>query len=124
MYMYKVRNVKIIKLLLNFIDSKQVDASSYIIFLGDIFDLMVGKQVEYYSLYQDFFDSIKYLVRKKKKVIFIEGNHDFHLGNLFKDKYPDLKVEVINQVEFKHNFSSLPSYSFEKDSLGGSGIIV
>ena len=69
--------------LLSFMKDKRVLDSESIFFLGDIFDLMVGNHAEYIDQYSDFFNALANLLKKKKKVFFFEGNHDFHLRRLF-----------------------------------------
>lgn len=63
---------------------EEVERASEVYLLGDIFDLMIGNHKEYYEEYDDFFNDIKTMLEKGKKVFFIEGNHDFHLKKLFK----------------------------------------
>ena len=69
--------------LMRFMSEKKVLESDFIIFLGDIFDLMVGGHKEYIEYYSDFFEALKTLLMANKKVFFFEGNHDFHLRDLF-----------------------------------------
>ena len=70
--------------LLSFMNHESVLDSDLIIFLGDIFDLMVGNHQEYINEFEEFFLQLEKMLRNNKKVIFFEGNHDFHLGGLFK----------------------------------------
>ena len=70
--------------LLSFMNHKSVLDSDLIIFLGDIFDLMVGNHQEYIKEFEEFFLQLEKILNDNKKVIFIEGNHDFHLEGLFK----------------------------------------
>ncbi len=57
--------------------------SDKVIFLGDIFDHVVGNHVEYLKKYQFFFEELDKLLALDKEVVFIEGNHDFHIKELF-----------------------------------------
>ncbi len=65
-----------------FLDSTQVEESKYIFLLGDIFDLMVGCHDQYLNLYKSIFENLSQLALSGKKIYFLEGNHDFHLGEL------------------------------------------
>ncbi len=79
--------------LLSFMNHKSVLDSDLIIFLGDIFDLMVGNHQEYIDEFEEFFLQLEKLLRKGKKVIFFEGNHDFHLEGLFNFFLDNRKLE-------------------------------
>jgi len=78
--------------LLGFLNSEQVRSSHFIIFLGDIFDLMVGNHTEYIDLYSEFFEKLKSLNKEGKKISYFEGNHDLHLSGLFKTHFPFIDV--------------------------------
>lgn len=80
----RVENDKGHKVLESFINHPIVNESEEVYFLGDIFDFMVGGQVQYLNHYKFFFDLISKLIHKNIKVIYVEGNHDFHLEAVFK----------------------------------------
>ncbi len=69
------------KMLMNFINSKEVKDSEVVILLGDIFDLLIGPHLEYLSEYDEFFEKFKKLL-KSKEIWWFEGNHDFHFEKL------------------------------------------
>lgn len=69
-----------------------------VIFLGDIFDLVIGNHTEYYEKYKYFFDRLKDLQENSICVYYIEGNHDFHLEKLL-EKF-EVKVHK-NPVKIK-----------------------
>lgn len=71
------------KILNLFLNNKEVNDSDVVIFLGDIFDIMIGNYQEYFEEEKEFFTWIK-ANHKTKKIYFHEGNHDFHLEKLFK----------------------------------------
>jgi UDP-2,3-diacylglucosamine hydrolase len=71
-------------LLLAFLRNPDVQSSDIIFLLGDIFDLMIGPHSQYFSRYQNYFAEIQSLIKKGKKICYVEGNHDFHLRNLYK----------------------------------------
>ena len=71
------------QLLLSFLGNRKVVASSAIYFLGDIFDLMVGNHKGYFRDYKEFFDALEILIRRGVKIHYVEGNHDFHIKELF-----------------------------------------
>jgi UDP-2,3-diacylglucosamine hydrolase len=66
-----------------FINHPKVKESQEVYFLGDIFDMMVGDQQKYLDQYDFFFSSINSLIQNNIKVTYVEGNHDFHLENVF-----------------------------------------
>lgn len=72
-------------LLISFLTHRSVVESSAVFLLGDIFDLLLGKQEFYYSQYNLFFEALKNLVNNDVKIYYFEGNHDFHLRKLFKN---------------------------------------
>ncbi len=50
--------------------------------LGDIFDLLVGPFDFWKSIHKDFFKELNEWVQAGKKVLWIQGNHDFYLKDL------------------------------------------
>src|SRR5690554_25996 len=84
------------QLLLSFLNHPEVQSSDYIVFLGDIFDLMCGPHQEYADSYSHLFNVIAELKQKNKKIFYFEGNHDLHLSGLFKKVWND-EVMAISQ---------------------------
>jgi UDP-2,3-diacylglucosamine hydrolase len=80
------------RLLCSFLDHPIVKESDYIVLLGDIFDLMCGPHAEYIRSYDHIFKKLDGLARTGKKVLYYEGNHDVHLGKLFKKIWPGGEV--------------------------------
>ncbi|GAB4017189.1 MAG: UDP-2,3-diacylglucosamine diphosphatase [Bdellovibrio sp.] len=72
-------------ILSKFLKNKTVLKSNKIIFLGDIFDFMVGNYFEYLDMWNEFFSWIE-KQQHKCEIHFVEGNHDFHLESLFNQK--------------------------------------
>jgi UDP-2,3-diacylglucosamine hydrolase len=70
--------------MLSFLNNQDVISSDGIILLGDIFDLMIGPHTQYFERFARFFEIIKELIKNKKKIFYVEGNHDFHLKMLYK----------------------------------------
>ncbi len=71
------------KLLLAFLNHEKVQNADAVYLIGDIFDLMIGPHSQYFSRFQNFFNQLKSLLEKNKKIYYIEGNHDFHLKKLY-----------------------------------------
>lgn len=94
------------KYLLNFVEHDEVLKSDVIIFLGDIFDVLVGSYNHYIVEYQDFFKKIS-ILSQTKKIYYFQGNHDFHLDKLFKkiEKKFGLKKENFSLIKNEHVFS-------------------
>lgn len=90
------------KLLELFVNSNQVKEADRVYFLGDIFDFMVGNRKQYLEKYDFFFKTILDLINQKKKVIYIEGNHDFHLEKIMNGFAKDNRL-TIDQFEHSKN---------------------
>jgi UDP-2,3-diacylglucosamine hydrolase len=71
------------ELLLNYLRNPDVQSSDIIFLLGDIFDLMIGPHSQYFARFQNYFSELRVLLKNNKKVYYVEGNHDFHLKNLY-----------------------------------------
>lgn len=80
-------------LLLEFLRNPDVQSSDIIFLLGDIFDLMIGPHSQYFARFQDYFNEIKKLIKDGKRICYVEGNHDFHVKNLYK-KYFKVHQEL------------------------------
>ncbi len=72
------------QLLLKFFDHPEVINTEYIFLLGDIFDVLVGDYDEYLEEYNEFFERLNKELNRGKKIIWVEGNHDFHFFDLLK----------------------------------------
>ena len=59
------------------------DSNDVIVFSGDIFDLMVGNSSYFKEKFGEFFEAVTRLSLASVGVHYIEGNHDFHLRDLF-----------------------------------------
>lgn len=86
------------KILKTFFNHKDTLSADYIFLLGDIFDLMVGPHSQYLKQFPDFFKECTDIIKKNKKLYFVEGNHDVHLRELF---YKTFKGE---KIKFENNF--------------------
>ncbi|MDO9181779.1 MAG: metallophosphoesterase, partial [Bacteriovorax sp.] len=71
------------ELLLAFLRNPDVQSSDVIFMLGDIFDLMIGPHSQYFNRFQNYFTELKSLLSKGKRICYVEGNHDFHIKNLY-----------------------------------------
>lgn len=67
-----------------FLESKEIKEAEAIFLLGDIFDLCIGNHKQYIRKYNFFFEGLRTQQENGKKIYFFEGNHDFHLKNVFK----------------------------------------
>jgi UDP-2,3-diacylglucosamine hydrolase len=86
-------------LLLNFLRHPDVQTSDVIFLLGDIFDLMIGPHSQYFARFQNYFTEIKKLLENGKQICYVEGNHDFHIRNLYKKFFQVHKD--LNPEQFK-----------------------
>ncbi len=93
-------------LLLAFLRNPDVQSSDVIFLLGDIFDLMIGPLSQYFVRYQAYFDEIKNLIKNGKRICYVEGNHDFHIRELYR------KYFLINSELDSSLFSMAPYFEF------------
>lgn len=70
---------------MRFLNHSDVVDADEIYLLGDIFDLMIGNKPEYIKKHQEIFDLLKEHAISGKTIHYFEGNHDFHVRNLFRD---------------------------------------
>lgn len=87
----------------NFFHTKEFYHAEIVIFLGDIFDLLIGSHVQYISNHKWFFHELVETLKKGKKIFFLEGNHDFHFKDLFYDYFSSegLNKELVNNFQYK-----------------------
>lgn len=69
-------------LTLDFLESIPASVEMLVI-AGDFFEFWLGDSPEAFPHYRPVLDSLERLTQKGVKLIFIEGNHDFHLGGYF-----------------------------------------
>lgn len=71
-----------------------------LVIAGDFFEFWLGDSPEAFPHYHEALEVLKAVSRAGTKIVYIEGNHDFHLGDYFRrdfsaDVYPDeTAVEV------------------------------
>lgn len=70
--------------LLRFIDDKLSEGDKFFL-VGDVFDLFIGGKTVFVERYYELIAAIKGLGPRGVEVFYIEGNHDFHLENIFHD---------------------------------------
>lgn len=77
---YNKNRTRLSKLLDDIISNKI--QTSQIIFMGDIFDFL-ATQIDYFkSIHKSIIDKIN-ILEKTKDIIYLEGNHDYNLQNIF-----------------------------------------
>jgi UDP-2,3-diacylglucosamine hydrolase len=59
--------------------------------LGDLFEFWVGYPSPVYSHYREFIDCLKAVKGRGVRIVYFEGNHDFHLDRFFEEQ---LQAEV------------------------------
>ncbi len=67
--------------LLAFLD-EQCDKTDLLVLLGDIFEFWIGKATVTDN-YAPLIDAFERMHRQGTKLVYVEGNHDFHLGPVF-----------------------------------------
>ncbi len=75
------------RVLLSFLNNSKVLNSDVVIFLGDVFDCFVGGNKVQLRDYQSILESIENILLLGKTFYFIEGNHDFHVGELLQNRF-------------------------------------
>jgi UDP-2,3-diacylglucosamine hydrolase len=70
--------------LLTFLDENRGQLRS-LVMLGDIFDFWIGYRHCVFSAYIPLLESLRRLSEAGTELVFVEGNHDFHLGPYFRD---------------------------------------
>lgn len=58
--------------------------TTQVVLLGDILDICVGHRYSWHKVYKKFFDIIRCTTIP---ILYVEGNHDFHLKKLFKSAH-------------------------------------
>jgi UDP-2,3-diacylglucosamine hydrolase len=70
--------------LLHFIDSKLESGDKFFI-VGDLFDLFIGNKAVFIERYYELISRLRALGERNVEVFYFEGNHDFHLEDIFED---------------------------------------
>lgn len=78
------------RLILSFLDG-MTGKFDLLVIMGDLFDFWIGYPVEVFPQYRLILDRLNYLKSQGVRIIYCEGNHDFHLGPFFTET---LGVEV------------------------------
>ncbi len=78
------------RLLLAFLRGLEGDAETLFI-MGDLMDFWVGFPSQPFRQYDLLLDALRRLKRSGCRLVYFEGNHDFHLGPVFRER---LGVEV------------------------------
>ena len=71
--------------LLHFLDSQGEEIRTLYL-LGDIFEFWVGYRSAVFSSYVPLLEALRRLRRQGVEIVYVEGNHDFHLGPYFKEE--------------------------------------
>jgi UDP-2,3-diacylglucosamine hydrolase len=73
--------------LLSFL-AEQEGRTDLLALLGDICDFLVGCPESVYPAYRPLFQALERLQRSGTRLIYVEGNHDFHLAPCFHNGFP------------------------------------
>lgn len=76
--------------LIRFLDTLPADTDTLYL-LGDIFEFWIGNPRPVYGHYREIIDCLKRVRGRGVRIVYFEGNHDFHLGGFFKEQ---LQAEV------------------------------
>lgn len=78
------------RLLLSFLHELEGELDTLYI-MGDLFDFWLGFPSHPFTQYDAVLDALERLVARGCKLVYFEGNHDFHLGTIFSQR---LKAEI------------------------------
>lgn len=70
--------------LVRFLDNLPADTDTLYL-LGDIFEFWIGSPDPVYPHYREIVDCLKRVRGRGVRIVYFEGNHDFHLGRYFAD---------------------------------------
>ena len=76
--------------MLRFLDALPADTDTLFL-LGDIFEFWIGNPQPVYGHYRDIIACLERVRARGVRIVYFEGNHDFHLGGFFKKQ---LQAEV------------------------------
>lgn len=76
--------------LVRFLESLPPDTDTLFL-MGDIFEFWIGNPKPVYEQYRDIVDTLKRVRGRGVRIVYFEGNHDFHLDGFFRD---ELQAEV------------------------------
>jgi UDP-2,3-diacylglucosamine hydrolase len=78
------------RLLLRFLRELEGDLDTLYI-MGDLFDFWLGFPSQPFTQYNEILDALERLILRGCRLVYFEGNHDFHLGTIFSQR---LKAEI------------------------------
>jgi UDP-2,3-diacylglucosamine hydrolase len=78
------------RLLLRFLHDLEGELDTLYI-MGDLFDFWLGFPSHPFTQYDAVLDALERLVERGCRLVYFEGNHDFHLGTIFSQR---LKAEI------------------------------
>jgi UDP-2,3-diacylglucosamine hydrolase len=73
------------QILLRFLRERETDTETLFI-MGDLFDFWLGFPSNPLEQYKPVIDALERLRRTGCRLVYFEGNHDFHLGAIFRDR--------------------------------------
>lgn len=68
--------------------AEQEGRTDLLALLGDICEFLVGYPEELFPPYRPLFDALERLARGGTRLVYVEGNHDFHLAPAFAGRFP------------------------------------
>lgn len=86
----KLPNDRNYQMLLQFLHELEGDTETLYI-LGDLFDFWLGFPSQPFPHYEAVLTALENLVRSGCRLVYLEGNHDFHLGAVFRER---LQAEI------------------------------
>lgn len=85
--------------------NKKSEGVDSLYILGDLFEFWTGDHPILRRAYSEILESLKNIKKMGKRIVYLEGNHDFLLGDFFKKElkaeiFQDCHIESINGLRF------------------------
>ncbi|MBF0361017.1 MAG: UDP-2,3-diacylglucosamine diphosphatase [Oligoflexia bacterium] len=109
------------KLLLRFLKHKKTTEAREIFLLGDIFEFMCGRRSLYYQKFSEYFDILASLIKEGRVIHYFEGNHDFHLKELYANYFKLKNINTNDIGNFKIHYGALELERFGKKFMFAHG---
>jgi UDP-2,3-diacylglucosamine hydrolase len=93
------------ELLEKFFLHENVMESDLIVLNGDIFDILIGGKTQYLNKYKAFFELVKSATQRGTRVVYIEGNHDFHTKRVISKSLKKFSINSDLFIHVKNNYT-------------------
>lgn len=81
----------------NFLNQCIEDKVEVVFLLGDIFNVIAGADTKYFEKYKLSFEAFDRLIGVGTRIIYLQGNHEFHLEKLINKRYPENLFQYVKE---------------------------